>query len=91
MQLIRSRYEVTMNGVWTGNRIHCTLNTQLVSKLYKTLSHTDKRSQSLTIFISRCLVAVFNGTGDVAIKTDLKQFQLLYLQHDLSQRYYLRV
>jgi hypothetical protein len=40
-QSILSRDEVIMNGIWfvIGFIVH--FNTQLVTKLYKTLSHTD--------------------------------------------------
>jgi hypothetical protein len=40
-ECIVTRSSATIDGVWIRNRIYLTLNTQLVTTFYKSLSHTD--------------------------------------------------
>jgi hypothetical protein len=56
---ILSRDRVTIDGIWIGNRIYCTI-LQLVNTFHRFLSHTDYRSQS------RCLVPASNNVASSA-------------------------
>jgi hypothetical protein len=56
---ILSRVLVTTDGVWVGSRIYWTL-TQLMTTVYKPLSHRDLRSQT------RCLVTSSNSVRSSA-------------------------
>jgi hypothetical protein len=59
---------VNIDGVWIGNRIYCAITTRSYKDYALTVLHTSqitvehtKYSQSVRVFTSRCLVAVYNN------------------------------
>jgi hypothetical protein len=59
---------VIIDGVWVGNRIYWTLK-QLMTTLYKSLSHTDWCSPSWSSLC--CLVVAFSGVVSSASMSSL--------------------
>jgi hypothetical protein len=65
--LVLSRVAVTLDGVWIGDLIYWPLiHSQLVTTLYRSLSHTDWCPRSVTVSTSRFLATDFN-TGTITV------------------------